>query len=236
MPSSVIILAVPATPNVAKGAGIRNQGSEIDSPLRHLTPPRWAAQVLREPIALLNDHAHLEKKAATNALELINRHPRTASVADRPAGSASENWVAVMTSVARDEIEHLATVSRLLVRRGGRMTARHRNPYASALRGLVRRGTGPAELIDRLLVSALIELRSCERFDVLAAHGDDRELARLYRRLAVSERGHYQVFVNLAHDLQSGDEVDERWATMLDEESRILEAQPPVPAMHGGVE
>src|SRR6476661_7391883 len=113
---------------------------DADLPLRYITPAPWAASALRDPLALLNDHAHLEKKAATNALELLNRWPEP---------NPPENWVAAMTAVARDEVEHLATVSRLLARRGGRLTKQHANPYASELHKLVRKGQGPAELIDR---------------------------------------------------------------------------------------
>src|SRR5436853_6340271 len=96
-------------------------------PLRYQTPGRWARDVLARPLELLNDHAHLEKKAATNALELLNRWPEP---------SPPENWVAAMTAVARDEVEHLAVVSRMLARRGGRLTKQHNNPDASALRAL----------------------------------------------------------------------------------------------------
>src|SRR5437588_13006820 len=111
--------------------------AEFDLPLHYATPPQWARAVLADPLALLNDHAHLEKKAATNALELLNRWPEP-----RPP----ENWVAAMTAIARDEVEHLAVVSRLLARRGGKLTRQHANPYASALHKLVRKGLGPGEL------------------------------------------------------------------------------------------
>src|SRR3954471_9238046 len=129
-----------------------------DLPLRYMTPALWATQVFAKPLELLNDHAHLEKKAASNALELLNRWPEP-----RPP----ENWVAAMTTVARDEVEHLAVVTRLLARRGGKLTKSHGNTYASALHGLVRRGQGTEELVDRLMISALIEARSCERFKLL---------------------------------------------------------------------
>src|SRR6185369_8211374 len=100
---------------------------ETQLPLKYRTPGSWAVGVLARPLELLNDHAHLEKKAATNALELLNRWPEPAP---------PENWVAAMTAVARDEVEHLATVSRLLSRRGGRLTKSHSNPYANALHAL----------------------------------------------------------------------------------------------------
>src|SRR4051795_11619073 len=104
---------------------------DADLPLKYATPPEWAAAVLSAPLELLNDHAHLEKKAAANALELLNRWPEP-----RPP----ENWVTAMTAVARDEVEHLSTVTRLLARRGGRLSRQHGNPYASELHKLVRKG------------------------------------------------------------------------------------------------
>src|SRR5947208_1860724 len=115
---------------------------DAELPLRYVTPPTWATAALARPLELLNDHAHLEKKAATNALELLNRWPEP---------NPPENWVTSMTAVARDEVEHLATVSRLLARRGGKLTRQHANPYASELHKLVRKGRGKEELIDRLM-------------------------------------------------------------------------------------
>src|SRR2546422_387387 len=132
--------------------------SQSTLPLRYITPLNWAREVLKDRLELLNDHAHLEKKAAANALELVNRWPEP---------NPPENWVAAMTAIARDEVEHLATVTRLLARRGGRLTRQHSNPYASELHKLVRKGRGPEELVDRLMISALIEARSCERFKLL---------------------------------------------------------------------
>lgn len=200
---------------------------EADLPLRYVTPPEWAPRVLQNPLELLNDHAHLEKKAAANALEMLNRWPEP---------SPPENWVAAMTAVARDEVEHLAVVCRLLARRGGRLTKQHSNPYARQLRDLVRRGTGPAELVDRLLVSSLIEARSCERFKLLADACGDAELARLYRGLWASEHGHYRAFLQLAEQIQEPQAVSRRWDQMLADEARLIARQPAGPRMHSGTE
>src|SRR3954453_21951773 len=120
--------------------------AEAELPLRYQTPPQWAREVLARRLELLNDHAHLEKKAATNALELLNRWPEP---------NPPENWVAAMTAGARDEVEHLPPASRLLARRGGRLTKSHGNPYAAELHKLVRRGRGTEELVDRLMISSL---------------------------------------------------------------------------------
>ena len=197
-----------------------------DLPLRYRTPATWAAGALSRPLELLNDHAHLEKKAATNALELLNRWPEP---------NPPENWVAAMTAVARDEVEHLAVVSRLLARRGGMLTKSHSNPYASALHALVRKGSGKQELVDRLMVSALIEARSCERFKLLGEEvQDDAELRKLYRGLWASEHGHYRTFIQLAEEILPEAEVAKRWGQMPDAEAKIIREQPAGPRMHSG--
>ena len=198
---------------------------DADLPLRSRTPPGWAVEALRSPLELLNDHAHLEKKAAANALELLNRWPEP---------NPPENWVSAMTAIARDEVEHLSAVCRLLARRGGRLSRSHRNDYASRLRDLVRKGAGPGELVDRLMVSALIEARSCERFLLLAEACDDPELAKLYRGLWASEHGHYRTFIQLAEQIQPADRVAQRWDEMLDAEAAIIARQDPGPRMHSG--
>jgi len=196
-------------------------------PLTYTTPQSWATAVLDHPLELLNDHAHLEKKAAANALELLNRWPEP-----RPP----ENWVTAMTAIARDEVEHLAVVTRLLARRGGKLSKSHGNPYASELHKLVRRGHGTEELVDRLLISALIEARSCERFKLLADACQDPELSKLYHGLWASEHGHYRTFIQLAQDVMNKDAVDKRWQQMLDAEAKIIQKQSPGPRMHSGLE
>ena len=201
-------------------------GPADDSPLAARTPAAWATSVLADPIALLNDHAHLEKKAAANALGLLSRHPRAFDGTE-----AATTWAAAMASIARDETEHLQLVLRHLARRGGRLTAMHGNAYAAALHTRIRRG--PDELLDRLLVSALIEARSCERFEVLAQAAQDADLRELYRRLAASERGHFAAFTGLA---ERADPVafHDRWSWFLDEEARVLASQSAGPRLHSG--
>lgn len=196
---------------------------DAELPLLLITPDSWGAAALEDQLALLNDHAHLEKKAANNALEMLLRWPEP---------SPPENWVQAMTAVARDEVEHLAIVTKLLARRGGRLTKSHANPYANALQATVRRGEGPRELVDRLMVSALIEARSCERFEILARTCTDRELVRLYRSLWASEHGHYRTFLNLAEEVEAPPRVQKRWSEMLRHEADIMKRQSPGPRMH----
>ncbi len=173
---------------------------------------------------MLADHAFLEKKAANNAMELMTHWP----------SDWFPGWVEAMTGVARDEAAHLAQVVRLLIRRGGRLGRVHKNPYANALRMLTRKGDA-TEIVDRLMVSALIELRSCERFAVLAAASDDRELAAfLWRALFASETGHSKLIPKQALKIGPKAAAETRWEQMLAAEARILAEQPPGPRIHSG--
>jgi tRNA-(ms[2]io[6]A)-hydroxylase len=197
-------------------------------PLLYETPDGWAAVVLRDPIALLNDHAYLEKKAATNALELWNRWP---------LASCPRDWSLTLAAIASDEASHLTAVIRILADRGGRLERTHRNDYARQLRESVRTGSGDQELLDRLLISALIEARSCERFAVLARYcrDPDPELARFYERLASSERGHHSAFLRLGALAVPQSEVEARWREMLELEATVIRAQAPGPRLHSGM-
>jgi tRNA-(ms[2]io[6]A)-hydroxylase len=192
-------------------------------PLHSRTPIEWGRAVLADPIPLLVDHAFLEKKAANNAMELMTHWPT----------DWFPGWVETMSGVARDETAHLAQVIRILMRRGGRLERTHKNPYANALRLLVRKGES-MQIVDRLLVSALIEVRSCERFSVLAAAAEDAELAQFYGALLASELGHYKVFLKLADRIGPKPEIEARWQQMLAAEAAILAEQPAGPRIHSG--
>jgi tRNA-(ms[2]io[6]A)-hydroxylase len=194
-------------------------------PLKYKTPDSWAKTALADLSALLSDHAYLERKAASNALLLLNRWPEP---------NCPDTWVTTLSSIARDEALHLNAVTRLIKARGGKLERLHRNPYVMALHELIRSGQGPREIADRLLVSALIEARSCERFDVLARNCADAELAQFYRGLWSSELGHYTVFLNLAGEILPKEELDQRWAWMLEQEAKIMEKQPAGSKIHSG--
>lgn len=191
-------------------------------PLRWDTPLEWADRVLRQPLALLADHAHLEKKAATAAIYLISHWPDREGIVER------------MTAIAREELEHLALVHKILIARGGRLFHEHANPYVRSLQEHVRKGTS-FHLLDRLLVASLIEARSCERFEKLAVRAQDAELAELYGGLCASERGHHKTFLNFARREYGVEIAESRWDEMLDLEAAIIEPLPFAPTMHGGV-
>lgn len=198
----------------------------MELPLRYKTPDAWGRDVLREPLALLSDHAYLERKAASNALELLNRWPEP---------EYPKDWTTALAGIARDEASHLNAVNKMLIRKGGRLERLHRCEYAADLRALVRQGKNRDELVDRLLVSALIEARSCERFDVLRRCCDDGELAKLYETLWASEHGHHTVFLKLATSARPKAEVERRWDEMLSAEARIIQKQKPGPRIHSGL-
>ncbi len=211
---------------------------KVDCPLHWYTPAAWAKAQLQDPCGLLNDHAHLEKKAASNALSLVAHWPSDRNL----GGAAPEGWVHGLTTIANDETEHLRLVLRLLEKRGGSLSKGHSNPYAADLRALVRAGAGKLETIDRLMVSALIELRSCERFACLAAElentpGADAELLRLYKGLWAAEHGHFHAFLELALELPGADRAEQeaRWDWMLAKEAQIIAAQKPYAGMHSGI-
>lgn len=167
----------------------------------------------------------LEKKAAANALELLQRLPAAVQEGD------AELFLA---GVARDETLHLLQVLRLMRARGARLPGVHRNRYARDLRARVRTGRGPEEIADRFFVSALIEARSCERLGVLARCCPDREVGRFWQELCASERGHFAGFVRLAQRA-AGAGADARWAWWLGEEAAVLAEQPPGIRIHSGL-
>lgn len=198
-----------------------------DLPLRFQTPDHWAERPLKSLPALLSDHAYLERKACSNALELLNRWP---------APNHPSTWTTTIAAIARDEASHLNAVITILRRRGWDLERLHRGKYPGDLRTLVRLGKGPHEVLDRLLVSALIEARSCERFGILGRVCEDKELAEFYKSLYVSELGHFTVFLKLAGTVLPKTEVAERWDEMLTDEARIIQLQPVGHGLHSGVD
>lgn len=205
-------------------------------PLRYVTPAAWISEAMRDPLALICDHAHLERKAASNALDMLGRWPERVDLRSEAPVPGADRWVRVLTSIAQDELRHMAQVLRLLERRGGHLERSHTNGYAAGLHSHVRRGRGPAELLDRLCVGALIEARSCERFELLATCPDDPELARVFDSLCRSERGHYMAFLELADLLPGiGAEREARFDEWLDIEADVMRAQPRGSRIHSGM-
>ncbi len=157
----------------------------------------WLEQALAHPELLLIDHAHCERKAAGVALQLMFRYPSDGQLA------------AVLSPLAREELEHFECVQALLERRGHALRALAAPPYGAALAGQVRRGE-PQRMLDSFLVAGLIEARSHERMALLAAHSPDPELAALYGDLLGSEARHFGVYWVLAEGRFSREATVER--------------------------
>jgi tRNA 2-(methylsulfanyl)-N6-isopentenyladenosine37 hydroxylase len=199
--------------------------TSTDLPLVSSTPAAWAKGVLQNENALLSDQVYLEKKAANNALEFLNLWP---------GPQAPDHWLASVASIARDETLHMQAVLKLLEKRGGELERAHKNPYAYDLRKLIRKGQGKDDLTDRLIVSALVEARSCERFIRLSEESKDAELAKFYGNLVASENGHYQLFLDMAKKVSPAEEVNARWVKLLEKEAEIIESQPVDFKIHSG--
>lgn len=145
----------------------------------------WAAQAIANPRALLSDHAHCERKAAATAMALLAAHPEL------------PHLVAPLAALAAEEMRHLAGVHRLLVRRGEAWAADGGCRYAQQLGAGLRHGRRD-RLVDRLLVAALIEARSCERLARLGEAFSGSDVGALWAALARSEAGHFRLFLRLA--------------------------------------
>ncbi len=190
--------------------------------LRSKTPDGWLDVALGAMDLTLSDHAHLEKKAAASALKLVADHP------DRPG------LVRPLAKLAQEELQHFLAVLTELGRLGHPLRPDEGDPYAQQLRRLVRSG-GVERLVDRLLVGALIEARSCERLfllaEGLARPGGDARLAELYDRLARSEGGHETLFLDLAREV-GGAAADARADAMAEAEARIVAELPVLARIH----
>ena len=191
--------------------------------LLYRTPSEWVERVEREPLALLSDHAHCELRAATSAQALIVRNPgRTA-------------FVEPMLALAHEELEHFGLVLCELTSRGGLLAHKAPSPYADALlkRSVASRGDA---FLDRLLVAALIEARSLERFQLLATHARDAGLARLYRTLLPSESRHHTLFVDCAERFFGPTRAGQRLAQLRALEAEIAASLPFAVRIHGGLD
>lgn len=185
--------------------------------LLYPTPREWVQLAVARFDEVLVDHAHCEKKAAAHALSMLAAFPQTPGLAR------------AMARLAREEAGHLAQVLALLEKRGLSLGRDAGDPYAQALQKLVRQ---PARerLLDRLLISALIETRSEERLRLLASGLREHDLREFYARLAEAELGHGELFVKLAR--RNCDGVDDRLAALLQAEARIVRELPLRPAIH----
>ena len=179
--------------------------------LRLPTDPRWVNLAEMDLGEILTDHAYCEQKAATSCISLIQGYP------DR------EELVRELAPIVTEEWGHFRAVLAELDRRGLKLGRQRKDEYVNALMDYARKGQGrDAALLERLLIFALIEARSCERFRLMSLYVSDENLRKWYHKFMVAEAGHYVLFIDLARKYFDRERVDARWQEYLAYEAEIL--------------
>ena len=186
------------------------------------TDPRWANIANGNLEEILTDHAWCEQKAASNAITLITMMPEYSDI------------MTGLIEIAREELEHFEQVHEIIKSRGWTLGRERKDSYVNELYAFMKKGgSRQQQLVERLLFSAMIEARSCERFKVLSDNIDDKELAVFYRELMISEANHYTAFLGYANQLDSGIDIKARWDEWLEHEAKIIASYGNSEAIHG---
>ncbi len=171
---------------------------------------------------VLTDHAFAEQKAASNAVSIIINY------------SEETELVSAMSDIAIEEMEHFKMVHEFMVVRGMVLGREQKNDYAKHLHSyFVKTKDRTDALIQRLLIAALIEARSCERFKVFSENIEDKALSDFYKELMVSEANHYTVFLGFAREYQDRKIVDEKWEGLLAYEAEFMKNRGTSAKVHG---
>lgn len=180
--------------------------------LKLATDPRWVNIVEENIDEILTDHAYCEQKAASNAITIIVNHPEYSEL------------VEAMTDLVREEMTHFRQVHDIIVSRGQTLGKERKDDYVNELLKFIKIPYRSREeiLIDRLLLAAMIEARSCERFRVLSENIKDEFLSKFYYDLMVSEANHYTMFIGFARKYAVEVDVDKRWNEFLAYEAEVI--------------
>ena len=176
------------------------------------TDPRWVniAQMNIEDI--LTDHAYCEQKAATSCITIIVQYPEKQKVVEALSPIVTEEW------------GHFRMVLRELGKRGFALGKQRTDEYVVKLKKLERKGgRREVQMMDKLLINAIIEARSCERFRLLSENLKEDDLKKFYHELMISEAGHYRLFVDLAKEYLPADMVKKRLDELLVAEAEIIQ-------------
>jgi tRNA 2-(methylsulfanyl)-N6-isopentenyladenosine37 hydroxylase len=177
------------------------------------TDPRWTDIANMQIEDILVDHAYCEQKAASSCISLIMLYPER------------EKLLEVLVPVVAEEWSHFERVIEQLKKRGFGLGRQRKDEYVARLNEVVRKGgSRNQQLVEKLLLNALIEARSCERFKLLHKHIEDDELKKFYYELMVSEAGHYHNFIELAEEYMPKDYVKARWNEFLEAEAAIMKS------------
>ena len=187
--------------------------------LQSTSSVRWLRQVDQHLNEILIDHAHCEQKAASTAMDLMFDYVE------------HEDLCREMSEIVREELEHFQLVRDLLKQRNVRFRRLKPGAYGRKLKELVRR-LEPHRAVDRLLVGALIEARSCERFVLLRDHLQDAQLKEFYGSLYESEARHHTTYVRLAKNCASDADVSTRLQELATVEAAIISDGSELPRVH----
>lgn len=188
------------------------------------TDPRWVNIVEQNIEDILTDHAWCEQKAASNAITIITINSEYADL------------VTDMLALAKEEIEHFQMVNDIINKRGLTLGRERKDEYVGELAKYMKQsntGSRVSGFVERMLFSAMIEARSCERFKVLSENIKDEELAVFYRELMESEAGHYTTFITYARKYGTGIDVEKRWREWIEYEASIIENYGKLQSIHG---
>ena len=188
------------------------------------TDPRWVNIVEKNIEEILTDHAWCEQKAATNAITIITNN------------SEHQDLVKDLLALAKEEIDHFEQVHNIIIKRGLKLGRERKDDYVNELYLYMKKssnGSRVSSLVERLLFSAMIEARSCERFKVLSENIKDPELALFYRELMESEAGHYTTFITYARKYGEGIDVEKRWREWLAYEESVIAKYGNSETIHG---
>ncbi|MBT7850034.1 MAG: tRNA-(ms[2]io[6]A)-hydroxylase [Flavobacteriaceae bacterium] len=184
--------------------------------------PRWVNIAEKNIEEILSDHAFCEQKAASTAISLIVSFPEYTEL------------VQEMIGLVEEEMSHFKMVHDLILERGFTLGRDRKDAYVSKLlQFFPKGGSRSTQLVHRLLLAALIEARSCERFRLLSEHLEDKKLAKFYRKLMISEANHYSSFLGFARQYGERKEVDQKWEALLEFEAEIMKTLSVTKSIHG---
>lgn len=176
------------------------------------TDPRWVNLAEMSLEEVLTDHAYCEQKAATTCISLIQRYNQKEKIVNELAPIVTEEW------------GHFRLVLAELQKRGLKLGKQRKDDYVNALSKFCQTGGNEeGRLLDQLLMMAMIEARSCERFKRLSEGLNDEYLRKFYRRFMESEAGHYSLFIELAETYMDKEKVRKRWKEWLDYEADVIQ-------------
>lgn len=180
------------------------------------TDPRWVDLTQYSLEEILTDHAYCEQKAASSCISLIQMWPDKTRLVEEVAPVVTEEW------------GHFRLVIAELSKRGMQLGFQRKDEYVNSIMQFTKKGGSKDErLLDQLLLCALIEARSCERFKLLSEYLQEENLREFYRHFMISEAGHYKMFIELAEHYFNKDQVRTRWQEFLNYESEVVKTLKP---------